>query len=96
MQVVALEKGFYGGVLRRVGAIFNLDEKFIKKGKLPSWVKAAPNAAVAKEEATKAKKAAEDKVKAGAIAASGGQAAKDKAKNLAEEMAGAGDGNLAG
>ena len=96
MRVVAIEKGFYKGVFRRVGAIFNLDEKDSKK--MPSWVKAAPNAAIAKEEATKAKKAADDKVKAGIKAASGGKAAEAKAAALSKELSGAGvEGeNLAG
>ena len=94
MQVVAIEKGFYGGQRKRVGAIFNIEE-----GKaLPSWVKAAPNEAVAKEEAAKAKKAAEDKVKAGIKAASGGKPAEAKAAALSKELSGAGvEGeNLAG
>ena len=88
MQVVAIGKGFYKGIFRRVGAIFDLDEKDSKK--MPSWVKAAPDVAVAKVEAAKAKKAADDKVKAGIVAASGGKAARAKAAALSKELSGAG------
>lgn len=88
MQVVAISPGFYAGNRKRTGDIFEMDEKHTKKGKLPSWVKAAPDASKAKVEAAAAKKAEADKVKAGIVASSGGKASKEKADKLAEELAG--------
>ena len=88
MRVVAISPGFYGGKRMRTGDIFELDEKCLKKGKTPSWVKAAPDAAQAKTDAAAAKKAEAEKVKAGIIASSGGKASKEKADKLAEELAG--------
>lgn len=88
MQVVAISTGFYGGSRKRTGAIFDMDEKHFKNGAMPSWVKAAPDAGIAKEEAAAAKKAETDKVKAGIVASSGGKASKDKSDKLAEELAG--------
>lgn len=92
MQVVAISPGFYGGGRKRTGDIFNMDERFMKEKEgekvLPSWVKAAPDAAKAKADAAAAKKAETEKVKAGIIASSGGKASKDKADKLAEELAG--------
>lgn len=83
MQVVALEAGFHAGQRRKIGDIFDMDEsKFRKdaagKPRLPSWVKAAPNPHEAKREAAAAQQAAAAKLTAGAIAASGGKAAKAK------------------
>lgn len=92
MQVVALSTGFYAGTRRRTGDVFDMDEtKFKKKdGKtvMPKWVKAAPNAHEAKREAAAAKQAEHEKQKAGAIAASGGKAAKAKVDAIAEQLAG--------
>lgn len=88
MQVVAISPGFYGGKRKRTGDIFEMGENYIKKGVLPSWVKAAPGVAQAKAEAAAAKKAEADKVKAGIIASSGGKASKEKADKLAEALAG--------
>lgn len=92
MQVVALEMGFYRGGRRCIGDVFEMDESLLKKkdGKplLPKWVKAAPDVHQAKREAAAAIKADLDKRKAGAVAASGGKAAKDKADALAKELAG--------
>lgn len=85
MQVIALSNGFYQGARRRTGAIFEMEPG--KDGKLPKWVKAAHNVAEAKAEAAKAKKAEQDKQRAGAIAASGGTAAKAK-NDAAAELAG--------
>lgn len=91
MQVVALKEGFFGGDRRRIGAIFEMDDKFIKKtadGKVvrPKWVKAAPNATIARQEAAAAKQAEADRLRDGAIAAAGGkgayQAKTQKASNL--------------
>ena len=91
MQVVALKPGFYGGERKRVGDIFEMEDRFIKKdasGKTvrPKWVKPAPDIAVAKREAAAAKQAEADRLRDGAIAAAGGKgakAAKDaKATNL--------------
>jgi len=97
MQVVAISPGFYKGKRVRTGDIFELNEKYTRKGKLPSWVKAAPDAAQAKTEAAAAKKAKSEKVKEGIIASSGGKASKDKADALAKEAAGEAPGNeLAG
>lgn len=82
MQVVALEPGFYAGARRRLGDIFEMyidDEK-----KLPKWVKAAPSAGEARREAAAVKKAAEEKQRAGAIAASGSKGAKAKAEAAAD------------
>ena len=88
MQVVAISPGFYRGKRVRTGDIFDMAERYLKKGALPSWVKAAPDAAKAKVEAAAAKKAESDKVKAGIVASSGGKASKEKADKLAEELAG--------
>lgn len=93
MQVVAMQPGFYGGSRRRTGDIFDMADSAIvkdKDGKVvkPKWVKAAPNAHEARVEAAKAKKAENDKQVAGAIAASGGKAAKEKADNVAKQLAG--------
>lgn len=91
MQVIATKEGFYQGSRRRVGAIFDMDDKDIKadKGAIvkPSWVKAAPDANEARKEVAKAQKAAAEKVKAGAIAASGGAPAKAKV-DAAQDLAG--------
>lgn len=92
MQVVALETGFYLGERKRTGAIFNLDESKLKKKNgeavLPKWVKAVPDVRAAKAEAAAAVKAEQEKQRAGAIAASGGKAAKEKSDALAKELAG--------
>lgn len=92
MQVVALQQGFYAGSRHRVGDVFEIDEAKLKakdgKPVLPKWVKAAPNAHEAKVEAAKAKQAKLDKQKAGVIASSGGKAAKEKADNIAKQLAG--------
>jgi hypothetical protein len=89
MQVVAMQSGFYNGSRRRTGDVFEMDVP-TKDGKpvLPKWVKAAPNAHEAKVEAAKAKKAEQDKLTAGAIAASGGKAAKEKSDAVAKQLAG--------
>lgn len=89
MQVVAMQSGFYNGNRRRTGDVFDM-AVVEKNGKpvLPKWVKAAPNAHEAKVEATKAKKAEQDKLTAGAIAASGGKAAKEKSDAVAKQLAG--------
>lgn len=89
MQVVAMKPGFYNGSRRRTGDVFDMNVP-VKDGKpvIPKWVKAAPNAHEAKKEAAAAKKAESDKKVAGAIAASGGQAAKDKVAALGEQLAG--------
>lgn len=91
MQVVAMQAGFYAGTRRRIGSIFEMDESKFKQdadGKpiLPKWVKAAANATEAKQAAAQAKKQEANKQAAGALAASGGQAAKvkvDTARDLA-------------
>lgn len=98
MQVVAIEKGFAGGTRRKIGDVFEIDEAKLPKGKdgkpvLPKWLKPAPNAAEARKMAQAAQKADHDKQVAGAVAASGGAAAKVKAQNLAKAAAG---GDLAG
>jgi len=98
MQVVAIGLGFYEGKRKRTGDIFEMDKKYIKNGKMPSWVQAAPDVAKAKAEAAAAKKAETDKTKAGIKAASGGKPAEDKAAALSKALSGAGaEGeNLAG
>lgn len=92
MQVVAMQPGFYNSTRRRVGDIFDMDESALPKrdGKpvLPKWVKAAPNAHEAKVEAAKAKQKEQDKLAAGAVAASGGKAAKEKSDAVAKQLAG--------
>lgn len=89
MQVVAMQPGFYNGGRRRTGDVFDMDV-VEKNGKpvLPKWVRAAPNAHEAKVEAAKAKKAEQDKLTAGAVAASGGKAAKEKSEAVAKQLAG--------
>lgn len=92
MQVVAMQDGFYKAQRKRLGDIFDMDDAAIKRdkdGKIirPKWVKAAPNAHEAKREAAAVKQAAQEKQRAGAIAASGGKAAKDKV-DTARDLAG--------
>ena len=92
MQVVAMQVGFYGGSRRRVGDVFDIPDESMKKreGKpiLPKWVAPAPNAHEAKIVAAKAKQADQARRTAGAVAASGGAAAKAKADKLAAQLAG--------
>lgn len=92
MQVVALEPGFHGGIRRRTGDIFDMDESGFKKKDgqpvMPKWVKAAPNAQAAKAEAAKAQKAEQERLKNGAIAASGKAAAKAKVDAVAQHLGG--------
>lgn len=85
MQVVAMQPGFYGGARRRTGDVFEMDRP---ADKLPKWVKAAPDPHQARREAAAAKQAEQNKQVAGAVAASGGKAAKAKADALAKELAG--------
>lgn len=82
MQVVAIRMGFWNGTRRRVGEVFDMPEP------LPSWVKPTNDPAKAKAEAEAAKKAEHEKQRAGAIAASGGKAAKAKVDAIAEQLAG--------
>lgn len=99
MKVVAISEGFYKGTRRRVGAVFDMPEEGMKKkdGKpvLPSWVKAVQNDQQAKAVAAQVKQDELDKQKAGAIAASGGKAAKTKAADNKAAAVGA-DPDLAG
>lgn len=83
MRVVALKPRFYGGNYRKVGAIFDMDESKFKKDKdgkpvLPKGVQEVRNEGEAKQAAKAAKDAEDKKQVAGAIAASGGAAAKAK------------------
>lgn len=85
-QVVALKPGFYAGQRRRIGDVFDMA---VKEGaRMPKWVKVVQNPHEAKREAAAAKQAEVDKQKAGAIAASGGKAAKDKNAETARQLAG--------
>jgi len=89
MQVVAISAGFYDGARRRVGDIFDMTIPTKDgKPKMPKWVKAAPDVQQAKREAAAAKHAEHEKQKAGAVAASGGKAAKAKVDAIAEQLAG--------
>lgn len=85
MQVVAIRQGFYGGARRRVGDIFDMN---VAKDKLPRWVEVVTDPTKAKTKAAEAKAAEEAKQKAGAIAASGGKAAKAKTDAMAAELVG--------
>lgn len=85
MQVVATRQGFYGGVRRRVGDIFDME---IAKGKMPRWVEAVKNPEQAKAKALKAKADEDKKHAAAAHAASGGKAAKAKVDAAAAELIG--------
>lgn len=85
-QVVALKPGFYAGQRRRTGDVFDMT---VKEGsRLPKWVKVVQNPHEARREAEAAKKAEVDKQKAGAVAASGGKAAKEKNASIAQQLAG--------
>ena len=92
MQVIAMQPGFSGGHRRRIGDIFTLDENALKKvdGKpvLPKWVKVVQDASQAKAQVAAVQKADQDKRKAGVLAASGGPAAREKADNIAKQLAG--------
>lgn len=99
-QVVALKPGFHGGVYRKIGDIFELAEAKVEeakrrlaeaekaglKNKKPAF-KVVTDLRAAKAEAEKVKRDAEEKQKQGAIAASGGKAAKDKV-DAARDLAG--------
>lgn len=92
MRVVALKPRFYGGSLRPVGAVFDMDETKFKKDKrgpiLPSGVIPFVSEEKAKAAAEAAKKAEIDRQRDGAIAASGGAAAKEKIDDIAQNLAG--------
>lgn len=83
MQVVAIRMGFWNGSRRRVGG-----DPFDMPAPLPSWVKPCTDPAQAKAEAEAARKAEHRKQADGAVAASGGKAAKAKADAIAEQLAG--------
>lgn len=82
MKVIAIQTGFYQGSRRRPGAIFEMLEKDMKvvngKPTLPKWAKEVTDEAKMKQEVIDAKAARERKDREGAIAASGGKAAKTK------------------
>jgi hypothetical protein len=101
VQVVALKPCFTDGQIRKIGDIFNVTADQLKeverrqaeKVKAGSKVarpvyKAAPDTVAAAAEAARIVKAAEDRQRAGAIAASGGPAAREKVKSLAEQIGG--------
>lgn len=87
MKVIALKPCFIDGVFRKIGDIFEVDEKVKSKSRVPPF-KAVTDVVKARAEAAKVKQDAVAKQTAGAIAASGGKAAKDKADALAKELAG--------
>ncbi len=96
MKVIALKPCFFGGVYRKIGEIFTIDESKLKKGpdgkpilsksSTPA-VKVVIDEREARAEAEKIKSDADKKQVAGAIAASGGKAAKDKV-DAARDLAG--------
>ncbi len=92
--VVALEDGFYGGMRRRRGTTFTMDDsRWTKKDKTtgaikpPRWVQVVGSEAEGSKVAAKAEADANAKAKAAAVAASGGAAAKQKHDN-ARDLAG--------
>lgn len=97
MKVIALKPCFIGGEYRRLGDVFYIDEKklakdakgnpILSKSKNPA-IKQVVDERAARAEADKVKRDAEEKLKAGAIAASGGKAAKEKADVVSENLAG--------
>lgn len=87
MKVIALKPCFIGGVYRKIGDVFDVDEKVKSKSRTPPF-KVVKDLAKAKAEAEKIKSDAEAASLAAAIAASGGDASKAKADALAKELAG--------
>jgi len=98
LQVVALQPGYRKSTASRVatGDIFTLDDVALSKLKkdkdgkpiLPKWLKAAPDAAAARAESVAVKAAEDKRGLAAAMAASGGAAAKQKAKDIADQLGG--------
>jgi len=90
VRVIAAAVGFYKGARRRVGEIFDMAESVMKTDKagnpvLPKWVREAPaTEAEAKALVSAAKTAEDNKQRDGAIAASGGKAAKAKTTETQE------------
>ncbi len=90
MRVIAAEMGFYDGARRRPGTEFEFDEAHAKRDErgnvvLPSWMR--PATASARAELGNAKRAAEKKAVAAAIASSGSAHYERKKDMLKEVMA---------